>query len=70
MLKKEEIVQLIEYLSQAEQLELLEYLKDLADEYKWEKSWRDTNPKLVEYTQKAKQQIMDGLSTPMDFLTL
>ncbi|MBF2014159.1 MAG: hypothetical protein IGS23_02875 [Rivularia sp. T60_A2020_040] len=46
---------------------LHEYIQDLQDEIKWDNSFQKTQNKLVTAAQKAKQEIAQGLSEPMDY---
>lgn len=46
---------------------LHEYIQDLQDEIKWENSFQKTQNKLIIAAQKAKQEIAQGLSQPMDY---
>ncbi len=46
---------------------LHEYIQDLQDEIKWDNSFQKTQNKLVAAAQKAKQEIAQGLSQPMDY---
>ncbi|MUG94183.1 hypothetical protein F7734_18040 [Scytonema sp. UIC 10036] len=46
---------------------LHEYIQDLQDEIKWGNSFQKTQNKLVAAAQKAKQEIAQGLSQPMDY---
>jgi translation initiation factor 2B subunit (eIF-2B alpha/beta/delta family) len=41
---------------------LKEYLEDLQDELKWDNSFKKSQNKLIEYTQRAKREIAE----PMD----
>jgi UDP-glucose 4-epimerase len=44
-----------------------EYIADLEDEAKWESSFQRTRPNLVAAARKAKQEIAEGKSVPMDY---
>jgi hypothetical protein len=44
-----------------------EYIADLEDEVKWESSFQRTRPNLVAAARKAKQEIAEGKSVPMDY---
>jgi DNA-binding transcriptional regulator GbsR (MarR family) len=46
---------------------LREYIQDLQDELKWDKSFKKTQAKLVTAAQRAKQEINEGLAEPMDY---
>jgi hypothetical protein len=47
-----------------------EYIADLEDEAKWESSFQKSHPNLVAAAQKAKQEIAEGKSVPMDYDSL
>lgn len=44
-----------------------EFIADLEDEAKWDASFERTHDKLLESAQKAKQEIAEGQSSPMDY---
>jgi hypothetical protein len=44
-----------------------EYIADLEDEAKWESSFQKSHTKLVAAARKAKQEITEGKSVPMDY---
>ena len=44
-----------------------EFIADLEDEEKWQASFEQTHERLVASAQKAKQEIAEGKSTPMDY---
>ncbi len=46
---------------------LREYIQDLEEELKWEKSFKKTESNLIAAAKRAKQQIAQGLSKPMDY---
>jgi hypothetical protein len=46
---------------------LREYIQDLEEELKWEKSFKKTESNLIAASLRAKQQIAEGLSKPMDY---
>ncbi|BAZ29552.1 hypothetical protein NIES4074_19990 [Cylindrospermum sp. NIES-4074] len=46
---------------------LQEYLADLQDELKWEKSFKKTQQQLIASAQRAKREIAEGLAKPMDY---
>jgi DNA-binding transcriptional regulator GbsR (MarR family) len=46
---------------------LHEYIQDLQDQIKWDNSFQKTQNKLIVAAQKAKQEIVRGLSQPMDY---
>ena len=43
-----------------------EFIADLEDEEKWQASFEQTHERLVASAQKAKQEIAEGKSSPMD----
>ncbi|MCA6572453.1 MAG: hypothetical protein ACK47D_07310 [Pseudanabaena sp.] len=46
---------------------LREYINDLQDEIKWEKSFAKTQSKLVAAARLAKQEITQGKAVPLDY---
>lgn len=46
---------------------LREYLTQLQEEARWDELFAQTQDKLVEAAQLAKQQIAEGKATPMDY---
>ncbi len=44
-----------------------EFIADLEDEAKWDASFERTRDSLIASAQKAKQEIAEGKSTPMDY---
>ena len=46
---------------------LREYIEDLKDEARWDAQFEKTSAKLSEITNKARKEIAEGKSTPMDF---
>lgn len=46
---------------------LREYLKDLKDEIRWDKSFEKASSKLSKFARKARQEIAEGQSEPMNF---
>lgn len=46
---------------------LREYIQDLEEELKWEKSFKKTESNLIAASLRAKQQIAEGLSKPMNY---
>ena len=47
-----------------------EYIADLEDESKWESSFQKSHSNLVAAARKAKQEIAEGKSVPMDYDSL
>ncbi len=47
-----------------------EFIVDLEDEERWQASFEQTNERLVASAQKAKQEIAEGKSSPMDYKQL
>ena len=43
-----------------------EYIEDLRDELHWDAQFESTGPSLVEAAKKAREEIKQGLSKPMD----
>lgn len=46
---------------------LREYLENMKDEMRWDKSFEKTSGKLSEFANQAKKEISKGKSEPMDF---
>lgn len=46
---------------------LREYIDDLQDEIRWNKSFQRTQPKLAAAAKRAKQEIAEGQATVMDY---
>ncbi len=46
---------------------LREYLEDLQDELKWDKSFQKTQQQLIASAQSAKKEIAEGLAKPMNY---
>lgn len=46
---------------------LREYIEDLKDEAVWDAQFSQSSNKLAEMARKAKSEIAQGKSTPMDF---
>jgi hypothetical protein len=44
-----------------------EYIADLEDEERWDSSFQRSQTNLVAAARKAKQEIADGKSVPMDY---
>ncbi|NET60065.1 MAG: hypothetical protein F6K47_29140 [Symploca sp. SIO2E6] len=65
------VVKLVESLSEAQQEQIIEHLReyiaDLEDELQWEQSFRKTQNKLVAAARLAKQQIDQGQGELMDY---
>ena len=49
---------------------LREYIQDLYDEQKWNKSFNKSQDKLIAAAKLAKQQIADGKAKAMDYTQL
>ena len=47
-----------------------EYIADLADEEQWDSSFQKSHTNLVDAARKAKQEIAEGKSVPMDYDSL
>ncbi|BAY81328.1 hypothetical protein NIES267_08040 [Calothrix parasitica NIES-267] len=65
------VVKMIESLPENAQNRVLEhlceYIQDLEEELKWEKSFKKTESNLIAAAKRAKQEIAEGLSEPMDY---
>ena len=46
---------------------LREYIQDLHEELKWDKSFQKSQSKLIAAARRAKQEIAEGLAEPMDY---
>ena len=64
------ITQMVETLPESLQNQVVEHLREyiaeLQDELRWEASFNKTQDQLVEAARRAKQEIADGKSEPMD----
>jgi hypothetical protein len=62
---------MIETLPEAEQNKvsehLQEYISDIQSEARWESLFKKTENQLVAAARRAKQEIAQGLATPMDY---
>ncbi|MEC4892743.1 MAG: hypothetical protein SAL07_11940 [Oscillatoria sp. PMC 1051.18] len=65
------VIKIIESLPDAQQERVIEHLReyilDLKDELQWDRSFQQTQSKLVAAAKLAKQQISQGQGTPMDY---
>ncbi len=65
------VVKMIESLPENAQNRVLEhlreYIQELEEELKWEQSFKKTESNLIAAAKRAKQQIAEGLSKPMDY---
>lgn len=65
------VVKMIESLPENAQNRVLEhlreYIQDLEEELKWEQSFKKTESNLIAASLRAKQEIAEGLSKPMDY---
>jgi predicted nucleic acid-binding protein len=65
------IVKMIESLPDALQEQVAEhvreYISELEDEARWDSSLKQTQSSLIAAARQAKQEIAEGLSTPMDY---
>jgi hypothetical protein len=66
----ETIVKMIESMPESTQKRLVEhlreYIEELQDEAEWESIVEKTGPKLVDAARRARHQIAEGLSKPLD----
>lgn len=46
---------------------LRDYIADLEDEARWESSFKKTQSSLIAAARRAKQEIAEGQSVPMDY---
>ena len=65
------VVKIMESLPESAQNRVLEhlreYIQDLEEELKWEQSFKKTQSNLIAAAKRAKQEIAEGLSEPMDY---
>ncbi len=65
------VITTIESLPEAQQNlvieDLREYIEDIQDELQWDKSFQKTQQQLIAAAQKAKQEITEGQSQPLDY---
>ena len=65
------VVKMIESLPENAQNRVLEhlreYIQELEEELKWEQSFKKTESNLIAAAKRAKQEIAEGLSEPMDY---
>ena len=46
---------------------LRDYIEDLQDEIKWNASFEETQPQLINAARRARQEIAEGRAKPMDY---
>lgn len=65
------VIKMMESLSEDKQNQLVEhlreYIQDLQDELKWQKSFDKSQDKLIAAAKLAKQQIAEGKAKSMDY---
>ncbi len=65
------VVKMMETLPDAAQNQIVEHLRnyiaELQDEIKWDLKFKKTQPQLIAAARRAKQEIAEGLSKPMDY---
>ncbi len=65
------VIKMMESLPEDKQDKIVEYLReyiqDLQDEQKWNKSFNKSQDKLIAVAKLAKQQIAEGRVKPMDY---
>ena len=65
------IVKMVESLPSALQEKVAEHIRefiaDLEEDERWDASFERTHDRLIASAQKAKQEIAEGKSTPMDY---
>jgi hypothetical protein len=68
------LVKLLETLPEPVQDQVVDHLKlyveELQDELQWDMAFKKTQPQLLAAARKAKQEISQGLSEPMDYKRL
>jgi len=64
------VAKMMESLPEPAQKQVVEYLRnlieELQDEGRWDTLVESTQPKLAEAARRARQQIVEGLSQPLD----
>lgn len=65
------VIKMMEYLPESVQDQVLEhlreYLEDLQDEIQWDMLFKKTQPQLIAAAQRARQEIAEGHSKPLDY---
>ncbi len=65
------VIKMVELLPSSAQEKVIEHLREyiteLQDELKWDNSFNKTQTKLIEMARKAKQEIAEGKSQPMNY---
>ena len=65
------VIKMMESLSEDQQNELVEhlreYIQDWQDELKWQDSFNKSQDRLIAAAKLAKQQIAEGKAKPMDY---
>ena len=68
------LVKILETLPEPVQDQVVDHLKlyveELQDELQWDMAFKKTQPQLLAAARKAKQEISQGLSEPMDYKRL
>jgi hypothetical protein len=68
------LVKILETLPEPVQDQVVDHLKlyveELQDELRWDMAFKKTQPQLLAAARKAKQEISQGLSEPMDYKRL
>jgi hypothetical protein len=68
------LVKILETLPEPVQDQVVDHLKlyveELQDELRWDMAFKKTQPQLLAAARKAKQEIAQGLSEPMDYKRL
>ena len=64
------VIRMMEELPEATQNQVVdhlrEYLEDILDENQWDNTFRKSHAKLVAAARRAKREIVDGQSKPLD----
>ena len=65
------MTKMMESLPETTQLRVVEhlrdYIEDLQDEIKWNASFEETQPQLINAARRARQEIAEGRAKPMDY---
>jgi hypothetical protein len=65
------VIKMMESVPESVQDQLLEhlrdYIEDMKDEMQWDASFKKTESNLVSAAKSAREEIVDGLATPIDY---
>ena len=64
------LIKMIETLPESAQDQVVDhlrlYIEEMQDEFRWDMTFKTTQPQLLAAARKAKQEIAQGLAEPMD----